>query len=66
MVLLGDLTQRLLELYRRLGVREVWFWQKNQVSIYHLREEVPVRFAQTFGYETIDHSEVLPDLELTS
>ena len=53
-----------LELYRRLGVREVWFWQNNQFSIYHLREDVPVQFAQTFGYEAINHSEVLPDLDI--
>lgn len=53
-----------LELYRRLGVCEVWFWQNNQFSIYHLREDVPVQFAQTFGYEAINHSEVLPDLDM--
>lgn len=53
-----------LELYRRLGVREVWFWQNNQFSIYHLREEVPAQFVQTFGYEAINHSEVLPGLDM--
>lgn len=53
-----------LELYRRLEVREVWFWQKNQFSIYYLREEVPVQFAPTFGYEAISHSEVLPHLDM--
>lgn len=53
-----------LELYRRLGVREVWFWQNNQFSMYYLREEEPVQFAQTFGYEAINHSEVLPDLDM--
>ena len=53
-----------LELYRRLGVREVWFWQNNQFSMYHLREEVPVQFAQSFGYEAISHSEILPDLDM--
>lgn len=53
-----------LELYRRLGVREVWFWQNNQFSLYHLREEMPVQFAQTFGYEAINHSEVLPNLDM--
>jgi Uma2 family endonuclease len=53
-----------LELYRRLGVREVWFWQNNQFSMYYLREETPVQFAQTFGYEAISHSEVLPGLDM--
>ncbi|GAB4382766.1 MAG: Uma2 family endonuclease [Elainellaceae cyanobacterium] len=53
-----------LELYRRLEVREVWFWQNNQFSIYRLREEVPAQFVQTFGYEAINHSEVLPDLDI--
>ncbi|WP_416674842.1 Uma2 family endonuclease [Egbenema bharatensis] len=53
-----------LELYRRLGVREVWFWQNNQFSMYHLREEAPAQFAQTFGYEAISHSEILPDLDM--
>jgi Uma2 family endonuclease len=53
-----------LELYRRLGVREVWFWQNNQFSICHLREAEPVQFTQTFGYEAINHSEVLPDLDM--
>jgi Uma2 family endonuclease len=53
-----------LELYRRLGVGEVWFWQNNQFSIYHLREEVSAQLAQTFGYEAINHSEVLPGLDI--
>ncbi|RZM76667.1 Uma2 family endonuclease [Leptolyngbya iicbica] len=53
-----------LELYRRLGVREVWFWQKNRLSLYHQREENPDQFAETAGYEAIQQSEVLPDLDL--
>ncbi|NMF85616.1 Uma2 family endonuclease [Nodosilinea sp. P-1105] len=53
-----------LELYRRLGVREVWFWQKNRLSLYHQREETPGQFAETAGYEPIQNSEVLPDLDL--
>ena len=53
-----------LELYRRLGVREVWFWQKNQFLIYHLREAEPVQFAPAFGYEAISHSEVLSNLDM--
>lgn len=59
----GDINR--LELYRRLGVREVWFWQNNQFSIYYLREEAPVELSSTFGYEPIDQSRILPDLEIT-
>ncbi|MET0030756.1 MAG: Uma2 family endonuclease [Limnospira maxima] len=53
-----------LELYRRLGVQEVWFWQKNRLSLYHQQEETPNQFAATAGYEPIQKSEVLPDLDL--
>lgn len=53
-----------LELYRRLGVREVWFWQKNRLALYHKREDNPAQFVETAGYEPIQQSEVLPDLDL--
>jgi Uma2 family endonuclease len=53
-----------LERFRRLGVQEVWFWQSNCFRLYHLREEKPVRFTQTFGYEAIARSELLPGLDL--
>jgi Uma2 family endonuclease len=53
-----------LERFRRLGVQEVWFWQANRFTLYHRREETPETFAQTFGYEAIDQSELLPDLDL--
>ena len=53
-----------LELYRRLGVREVWFWQKNRLIIYHQREETPAQLVETAGYEPIQQSEVLPGLDL--
>ena len=53
-----------LELYRRLGVREVWFWQNENFSLYYLREETPAQFRQTFGYERIDRSEILPNLDI--
>ncbi|AGY60608.1 Uma2 family endonuclease [Gloeobacter kilaueensis] len=53
-----------LELYRRLGVQEVWSWQNSQFSIYHLREESPVRWIQTSGYEAIEGSELLPGLDM--
>lgn len=51
-----------LERFRRLGVREVWFWQNDRFSIYHLREEAI--HADTFGYEAIAHSELLPNLDM--
>jgi Uma2 family endonuclease len=53
-----------LELYRRLGVREVWFWKNNRMSLYHLREDVPNQFTSTAGYEPIDQSELLPNLNI--
>ncbi len=51
-----------LERFRRLGVLEVWFWQKHRFAIYHLRDH-PAD-TQTFGYEEISYSELLPDLDL--
>lgn len=44
-----------LEIYRRIGVPEVWFWRKGQLSIYHLRAD---------GYEAIAQSELLPELDI--
>jgi Uma2 family endonuclease len=44
-----------LEIYRRLKVAEVWFWQKGRFWVYRL---VGRRYAQ------VDASEVLPDLDL--
>lgn len=44
-----------LEKYRRWHVPEVWFWEKGQLAIYHLREQ---------GYEKIARSEFVPELDL--
>jgi Uma2 family endonuclease len=44
-----------LELYKRLGVREVWFWQNSQLSLYYLTGE---------NYEQIARSTFLPNLDL--
>ncbi|MEG3857611.1 Uma2 family endonuclease [Microcoleus sp. herbarium12] len=44
-----------LEFYKRLGVREVWFWQNNQLFIYCLRNE---------NYDQISRSAFLPELDL--
>ena len=54
-----------LEVYQRLGVREVWFWQNNQFLVYHFRSENIEQFQQTSGYELINNSEILPDINLT-
>lgn len=53
-----------LEVYRRLKVKEVWFWQNDRFSLYCLREEIPDKLVQTCGYESIDCSEILPGLAL--
>ena len=53
-----------LELYRRLGVAEVWIWQFNRLRLYHLREETPSEFLETYGYEEIKSSELLLELNI--
>ena len=44
-----------LEIYRRLGVREVWVWQRGAIAIFALRGE---------RYERIAGSEFLPQVDL--
>lgn len=44
-----------LEVYKRLKIPEVWFWEKGQLSFYALRDE---------GYENILHSQLLPNLDV--
>ncbi len=46
-----------LEIYKGLGVREVWFWKNQQFSLYSLRTE---------KYEPITRSELLPDLDFST
>lgn len=46
-----------LEIYRRIGVREVWFWEDGVISVYCLRAN---------GYELVSKSELLPELDLRS
>ena len=53
-----------LDIYRRLGVTEVWLWKMNRLKLYHLREETPSVFEETYGYEQIVTSEVLPELDM--
>jgi Uma2 family endonuclease len=54
-----------LETYQRLGVREVWFWESDRLKLYHLREEISLVFKDTYGYEQIDISELLPELNIS-
>jgi Uma2 family endonuclease len=44
-----------LEVYRKLGVREVWYWRRGELRPYGLRGE---------QYEAIEKSEILPGLDL--
>jgi Uma2 family endonuclease len=46
-----------LEIYRRIGVAEVWFWEDGVISVYCLRAA---------GYELVRQSELLPELDLRS
>jgi Uma2 family endonuclease len=55
-VIISSGTINKLEIYRGLGVAEVWFWQDNQFSIHYLRGE---------EYEQVSHSQLLPDLDLS-
>ncbi|WP_017745927.1 Uma2 family endonuclease [Scytonema hofmannii] len=60
---------RKLEVYRRLGVSEVWFWERYQFKLYHLRDnpEAPqaTLYPDTYGYEQIKSSEFLPQLDIS-
>ena len=44
-----------LDIYRRLGVREVWFWQEGHIEVHSLRAK---------RYERVARSEVLADVDL--
>jgi Uma2 family endonuclease len=44
-----------LEIYRRLGVREVWFWRRGRISVHVLDAE---------GYSEAPGSSVLPGIDL--
>jgi Uma2 family endonuclease len=48
-------SERKLTRYQVLGVPEVWFWEDGVLRLYQLRES---------GYERIDSSEVLPNLDI--
>jgi Uma2 family endonuclease len=44
-----------LEIYRRLGVGEVWFWKASRIEVHVLRQ---------LRYERSDRSSLFPDLDL--
>jgi Uma2 family endonuclease len=58
-----------LEIYQRLGVAEVWFWKRNKFKLYHLRDnsqqEKATVYPDTYGYEQITKSEILPQLDIS-
>jgi Uma2 family endonuclease len=49
----GRLDKR--EIYRKLGVPELWFWRRGRIHVYVLRGE---------SYEESPHSEALPGIDL--
>jgi Uma2 family endonuclease len=49
----GGIDKR--RIYGKLGVRELWFWQRGRIDIHVLRGE---------QYEEAEKSEVLPDIDL--
>jgi Uma2 family endonuclease len=63
----GSVTK--LEIYQRLGVTEVWFWERNEFKLYHLRDssqkEKATVYPNTYGYEQITTSEILPQLDIS-
>jgi Putative restriction endonuclease len=44
-----------LQKYQRFQIREVWFWENNQFSIYYLKDD---------EYEQISQSQLLPSLDI--
>lgn len=44
-----------LEVYRRLGVKEVWMWEAGRIQVFSLREST---------YEPVERSGLLPGLDL--
>jgi len=44
-----------LEVYRKLNVREVWYWRRGRIELHALRRD---------QYERIERSEVLPGIDV--
>jgi Uma2 family endonuclease len=53
-----------LKIYQKLGVKEVWFWENDQLYIYYLAEENQEEFSHTFGYKLVKSSQLLPQLNI--
>jgi len=45
-----------LEIYQRLGIREVWYFKNNKFTVYHLQNQI---------YQEMPQSLLLPDLDLS-
>jgi Uma2 family endonuclease len=54
-----------LEIYRRIGVPEVWFWEDGVITVYVWRSRI-VSARESTGYELVPQSELLPELDLRS
>jgi Uma2 family endonuclease len=48
-----------LEIYKRLKIKEVWFWEDGVLELYHLRGE-----GKTLHYEQIKSSEEVKGIDL--
>ncbi|PZD71509.1 hypothetical protein C1752_06129 [Acaryochloris thomasi RCC1774] len=48
-----------LEVYKRLKIAEIWFWEDGALQIYHLRGE-----GEPLDYELIAKSEAVPGIDL--
>ena len=48
-----------LELYKRLKISEVWFWEDGVLDLYHLRQD-----GEMLSYEKIAQSEEVPGIDL--
>lgn len=46
-----------LEVYKRLGIKEVWFWQKDNITIYYLDQQSI--------YQKQNGSVILPELDIS-
>ncbi|MGB3615200.1 MAG: Uma2 family endonuclease [Elainellaceae cyanobacterium] len=53
-----------LALYQRLGVQEVWFWQNDSFALYHQHPDGIAQYPDTFGYEPMMSSKLLPELDI--
>ena len=53
----GGINQ--LEAYKRLKIKEVWFWEEGLLEVYHLRGE-----GNTLYYEKVSSSEEVKGIDL--